>query len=251
MNDQVSMNDVAARSPTGEILDQSTVTTPGATSTDPTLTQQSQQDPTKSADATPPSDPTKSTDPTQPPPAKADAGTTVPEKYEFKAPDNYTIDPAAIAAATPIFKELGLTQDQAQKLMDIQIAREIALAKAPDEAVRTMRNGWRGETESHAEIKATVDKNSGKTGMDAVKVNIARTLSVLPVDLQVEFKDAMNLTGAGDHPAFVRAFNKLAAFVTEGSHVNGKGPSELGQTRPGTTTKPDAAAAMYPGLARG
>jgi hypothetical protein len=206
---------------------------------------------TPTPNATPPSDPTKSADSTQPPPAKADAGTTVPEKYEFKAPDNYTIDPAAIAAATPIFKELGLTQDQAQKLMDIQIAREIALAKAPDEAVRTMRNGWRGETEAHAEIKATVDKNSGKTGMDAVKVNIARTLSVLPVDLQVEFKDAMNLTGAGDHPAFVRAFNKLAAFVTEGSHVTGKGPSELGQVKPGTGSKPDAAAAMYPTLARG
>jgi hypothetical protein len=222
------------------------VTTPAATTpTEPTVSS------TAVADATSPSDSTKSADSTQPPPAKADANTTAPEKYEFKAPDNYTIDPAAIAAATPIFKELGLTQDQAQKLMDIQIAREIALAKAPDEAVRTMRNGWRGETESHAEIKATVDKNSGKTGMDAVKVNIARTLSVLPVDLQVEFKDAMNLTGAGDHPAFVRAFNKLAAFVTEGSHVNGKGPSELGQTKPGTTTKPDAASAMYPTLARG
>jgi hypothetical protein len=48
----------------------------------------------------------------------------------------------------------------------------------------------------------------------------------------------MNLTGAGDHPAFVKAFNKLAAFVTEGSHVTGKGPSDLGQ-KPLGAPEPD------------
>ena len=250
MTEAALMNDVAARSPTGEILDQAppaqTTTTTSQTTTETPATTQS----TQTADAPKPAtDPTKPADPAAKPSA-ADAP-VVPDKYEFRAPDNYTIDPAALEAATPVFKELGLTQDQAQKLVDIQIAREIALAKAPQDAVETMRKGWRGETESHSEIKATVDKNSGKTGMDAVKVNIARTLSVLPVDLQVEFKDAMNLTGAGDHPAFVRAFNKLAAFITEGSPVGGKNPSELGQVKPGTQTRPDVASAMYPTLPRG
>ena len=248
MNDQVLMNDVAARSPTGEILDQAPPTQPQtSTQTDGTTTPTTE--PPKADAPKPASDPIKAPDPVIPP-AKTDAP-VVPETYTFRAPDNYTIDPAALEAATPVFKELGLTQDQAQKLVDIQIAREIALAKAPQDAVETMRKDWRGQTESHADIKATVDKNSGKTGMDAVKVNIARTLSVLPVDLQVEFKDAMNLTGAGDHPAFVRAFNKLAAFITEGSPVGGKNPSELGQVKPGTQTRPDVASAMYPTLPRG
>ncbi len=242
MTDQVSMNDEAARSVTGEILDQSTPTIP-------TPTTPSEQ--TVPVDATvPPADPTKS--PTAVvPPTKTPADVVPAEYAAFRAPDNYTIDPAALAAATPVFKELGLTQDQAQRLVDIQVAREIELAKAPDAAVTAMRNDWRGKTNSDADLLATVDKNSGKTGMDAVKINIARTLAVLPVDLQVEFKDAMNLTGAGDHPAFVKAFNKLAAFVTEGSHVTGGGPSALGQAKPGTNTKPDAAAALYPGLNRG
>jgi hypothetical protein len=242
MTDQVSMNDAAARSPTGEILDQTPTTPPVETpSTTPS---------TPIADAKPPVDPTKPAAET-PIPAKTDAP-VVPEAYAaFKAPDNYTIDSTAIAEAAPIFKELGLTQDQAQKLVDIQIKRDIANAKAPMDAVETLRKEWRGKTEADAELKATVDKNSGKTGMDAVKINIARTLAVLPVDLQVEFKDAMNLTGAGDHPAFVKAFNKLAAFVTEGSHVAGKGPSAEGQVKPGTSTRPDVAAAMYPTLPRG
>ena len=239
MTETVLMNDEAARSPTGEILSQAPTTTPVATP--PT---------TPTADATPPTDPTNPSDPATPP-AKTDAP-VVPETYAaFKAPDNYTLDPAAIAEAAPIFKELGLTQDQAQRLVDAQIKREIALAKAPDKAVTDLRNQWRGQVEADADLRATVDKNSGKTGMDAVKINIARTLAVLPVDLQVEFKDAMNLTGAGDHPAFVKAFNKLAAFVTEGSHVTGAGPSPQGQVKPGAPSKPDIAAAMYPTLPRG
>ena len=247
MNDQVSMNDAAARSPTGEILDQA----PIQTLPQPTTTTTTSPDTSITTDAPKPStDPKPFADPAlKDPAAKVDAP-VVPDKYEFKAPDNYTLNPTAYEAAIPVFKELGLTNDQAQKLVDLQIKREIALAKAPQDAVETMRRDWRGKVEADADLKATVDKNSGKTGMDAVKINIARTLSVLPVDLQVEFKDAMNLTGAGDHPAFIKAFNKLAAFVTEGSHVAGKGPSDLGQQKPGTNTRPSAAEAMYPGLAR-
>ena len=249
MTDQVLMNDEAARSPTGEILNQAPTLTPAATSTDPTPTSSSPPAATPSADAPkPPPNPTPA-DPAAPP---ATPPAAVPDTYAaFKAPDNYTLDPAAVAEATPIFKELGLTQDQAQKLVDAQIKREIALARAPQDAVETMRKDWRGKTEADADLKATVDKNSGKTGMDAVKINIARTLSVLPVDLQVEFKDAMNLTGAGDHPAFVKAFNKLAAFVTEGAPVTGKNPSPEGQVKPGTQARPDVASAMYPNLPRG
>jgi hypothetical protein len=231
------MNDEAARSPTGEILDQGTVTTPTIV-TPPTTPSITTTDVTPQADPKAPVVPTTSAVPP-----------LVPETYAaFKAPDNYTIDSAAIAEAVPLFKELGLTQDQAQKLVDAQIRRDIALAKAPDAAVTTMRNEWRGKVNADAELLATVDKNSGKTGMDAVQVNIARTLSVLPVDLQVDFRHAMNLTGAGDHPAFVKAFNRLAAYVTEGSHVTGGGPSTFGQTKPGAPTKPSAAQALYPNL---
>jgi hypothetical protein len=230
------MNDAAARSPTGEILDQQIPTTPTTTP----LSGQTVPDLSTTTPA--PDAPAAETKPT---PSPTDAP-SVPDKYEFKAPDNYTLDPTAYEAAIPVFKELGLTNDQAQKLIDIQVQREIALAKAPEATMNAMRKDWQGKTLSDPEIKATIDKNSGKTGIDAVKINLARTLAVLPVDLQVEFKDAMNLTGAGDHPAFIKAFNRLAAYVTEGSHVAGKGPSVEGQIKPGTNVKPSPAQALYP-----
>ena len=57
----------------------------------------------------------------------------------------------------------------------------------------------------------------------------------------------MNVTGAGNHPAFVRAFWKLAQQVTEGGHVAGRGPSPEGQKAPGEMPR-TAASTLYPNL---
>ena len=241
MSEAPLMNDEAARSTTGEILDQATVTeTKPATSTTtetPATTPSTTTTETKSAE-------TKPTEGEKKPDAPA-----VPEKYEFKAPENYTLDPKLLETVTPLFKELGLTNEQAQKLVDIQIAREIAATRAPQDTYEATRTKWQAETTSHPDIKNLVDKDSGKTGIDAVKIVMGRALNAIgDPALATEFKAAMDLTGAGDNPAFVRTFLKLADFVTEGKHVAGKGPSIAGQREPGKTALPTAAQALYPGL---
>jgi len=58
---------------------------------------------------------------------KTEAKPAVPEKYDFKAPaawseKGWELDTKLIETATPIFKELGLSQDQAQKLVDFYTA---------------------------------------------------------------------------------------------------------------------------------
>jgi hypothetical protein len=58
----------------------------------------------------------------------------------------------------------------------------------------------------------------------------------------------MDLTGVGDHPAFVEAMYVLAQRYTEGTHVQGGNPSPLGQSRPGAAARPTLAEAMYPNL---
>ena len=230
-------NDAAARSSTGEILDRtadqpkdpSLQTNPDGTPKTPTPTDTS-TNPDGSPKPAPPAEPGKA-----------------PDTYaNFKAPDNYTLDPKAVEAALPIFKELGLTQDQAQKLVDLQIARDIEAAKAPTTAVETMRADWRSKVAADTELKAAV--NGDKTGLDAVKLDIGRALTHLPPAEAAEFKSAMDLTGAGDHPAFVKAIWKLSQLVTEGKHVTGGNPSPLGQRAPGAADKPSAAKSMFPNL---
>jgi len=231
MADAPLMNDDAARSTTGEILDQSQ-TQPTEVKTEPTTTETKPEPTTESKDGT-----TVLTKPEDKPADKP----MVPEKYEdFKAPDGYQIDKAFVESALPVFKELGLTQDQAQKLVDIQVQRELVLAKGPQETYERTRQEWQTKTLNDADIK--------KAGIDTVKADIGRALNALGDNaLTAEFKQAMDLTGAGDHPAFVKAFWKLSQFITEGKHVTGGGPSPAGQKGPGD--KPASLAkALYPNL---
>ena len=51
--------------------------------------------------------------------AEKDKKPAAPEKYEFAAPEGQALDANALAVFEPIAKELGLTQEQAQKLVDI------------------------------------------------------------------------------------------------------------------------------------
>ena len=48
---------------------------------------------------------------------EAEAG--APKRYELSAPEGFPIDAEALELATPIFQELGLSNDQANKLMPV------------------------------------------------------------------------------------------------------------------------------------
>jgi hypothetical protein len=85
-------------------------------------------EPAKPAEGTPPA---KLAEAAKPPEGVKPAETPiVPEKYEFKAPEGVTFDPASITAMTPVFKELGLPQEKAQKLVDAFAAYEKGLPAA-------------------------------------------------------------------------------------------------------------------------
>lgn len=65
----------------------------------------------------------------------APAAPAIPETYDIKLPDElvkagHTLDSALVAQLSPVFKELGLTQDSAQKLANAAIAYQQGLPKA-------------------------------------------------------------------------------------------------------------------------
>ena len=201
-----------ARTPDGTIVDQSILSTTSQTP--------------------PPSTSTPQDSSTTPPPA-------APERYEFKSPEGATLDPKAIEAAIPIFKELNLPQDAAQKLVDFYAAQTKSAAEAPYKAFAEMTSKWKDE------VATTYGKDIEPGGKHFISVG--RLLSQLG-PAESAFREAMNNTGAGSHPAFVAAFIKLADMLGEGSHVAGNQPSPLGQTPGGTKPAPSLAAAMYPHL---
>lgn len=214
----------------------SSTTTPPATpplnnSTEARNLDGSLRDPAASAPPSPP----------EPPAATPPEAQGAPPTYtDFKAPEGFTLDKTLLDKALPIFKDMRLPQDQAQKLIDWFSETQIAHAKRVDEAVSTMRAQWRDEVSRDPQLGPR---------LDAVRADIGKAMTnVLGPELTGKFKTAMDFTGAGDHPDVIRAIEKFAAAVNEGTFVRGQGPSEHGQRQNGQVRQPTAAQALYPTL---
>lgn len=164
-----------------------------------------------------------------------------PEKYEdFKVPEGIKLEGETLTKAQGLFKGLGLTQDAAQSLIDFHTAQMTAAATAPLTAYNEMRDGWKAATAADPELGPK---------QKAIQENIGKAFDTLNnPKLVADFKEAMNLTGVGDHPAFVKVLNAWATQVTEGKPVRSGGPSEHGQNDKGQNQRPSVAQGMYPNL---
>ena len=152
----------------------------------------------------------------------------------------YEIDKDAIAKALPIFKELGLNQEGAQKLVDMYAQVSAAAAQAPMDFYAEMNKEWREEGA----------KRFGKAiePGGAIVTEFAQAIDgFLPPSLGKQFRAALDLTGVGNHPDFIEGFRVFAKALASGTHVSGKNASPLGQKAPGDGPK-SIAEAMYPHL---
>jgi hypothetical protein len=157
-------------------------------------------------------------------------------------PEGYTLDTGVNDAAGTLFKELGLTQAQGQKLVDFYSEHAIKSNDALMDMVRQQNETWQTEAKAHPELKGKLEAGG------PVLTTISRALDALgDPQLKADFRATMDMTGAGNHQAFIRAFYKMASKIVEGTHVAGNGPSPHGQAAPGARS-PSAAQAMYPNL---
>lgn len=162
---------------------------------------------------------------------------TVPETYAaFKVPEGYELDPKAAEEISPVFKELGLSQEGAQKLVDFYAKHSAQSAQAAIDSWVKTRETWTNELKADP----VLGKELAPDGKVPITVNRALDGLQNP-KLVADFKEAMNMTGAGDNPAFVRVLYALASKLTEGTSYAQGGPV-------GSKGPPSAASAMYPNL---
>lgn len=217
-------NSTEARNPDGSIKDTQTPPNPSQT------TEETKPTDTKPEDKKP--------DETKPEDKPAGA----PEKYELKAAEGKELSADLIAEATPLFKELNLTNDQAQKLTDFYNKQTGSISDKLDKMIADTRNGWRDTIAKDKTLGDGVDnlsKDSKKAIADAISWSG-------DTKVQEALKSALDLTGAGDHPDIVRAFVAFGKQMGEGKAVPGKGPSAAGQTQPGNARS--AAQTLFPNL---
>jgi len=159
--------------------------------------------------------------------AEADAKPVVPEKYEFTVPEGLTLDPAEVDAFTPLAKELGLTQEAAQKLVDFMGPRVAAMARSVQEADSARINGWYDATTADPEIGG---KNLPAT-VEAAKKALVRFAS--PEDIA-----ELKASGLVNFRPFVKMLAAIGKASAEGTHISGA-----------TSPAPkDPARTMYPSM---
>lgn len=132
----------------------------------------------------------------------------VPEKYELKAPEGLTLDAATLDAFTPVFKELGLTQEKAQKLVDVQGA---VTAKVVEAANKKMGDDIAAETAAWAKASRE-DKEFGGANFEANAKIANQALSAFGSE---ELRKELTTSGYGNHPAFVRLFWNIGQKLGE------------------------------------
>ncbi|MGV6475357.1 hypothetical protein [Azotobacter vinelandii] len=148
--------------------------------------------------------------PQQPEAQEQPAKPVVPEQYSFaNLPEGYAIDDAALAEWSPVFKELGLTQEQAEKLVALDAKRVLASQRAAEQAATDQRNqmvsGW------EASLKA--DPNFGGANFDA---NVATASEALAAYGSPELSAMLKESGLGSHPEVVRFFHRVGKEIAEG-----------------------------------
>ena len=134
-----------------------------------------------------------------------------PEKYEFTAGEGVELDSDALKDFEPVARDLNLTNEQAQKLVD-------AYPKILAGVQQRQAEAWQKQTEGWAEtVKA--DK---EIGGDKLTANLSAAQRALDQFGTPELKEYLNATGLGNHPDLVKTFVKIGKAMSEDGMVTGR-----------------------------
>lgn len=123
---------------------------------------------------------------------------------DFTMPEGMTLDPAQLEAAAPLFKELGLNQEQAQKLVDFQAAQVQAGQQGQLDAFNQLKTDWVEQAKKDPEIGgAKFDENIG---------DAKRAISKFGNE---GFTKLLNDFGMGNHPEVIRFMAKVGRLTKE------------------------------------
>ncbi|HAT3957236.1 TPA: peptidase [Citrobacter freundii] len=135
-----------------------------------------------------------------------------PEKYEFKPAEGQDLDVAALEQFEPIARELNLTNEQAQKMVDLYGTKIMPMVQ------QQQAEAWQKTTEQWAaDVKA--DK---EIGGDNLTGNLSAAQRALAQFGTPELKEYLEGTGLGNHPELVKAFAKVGKAMSEDGMVTGK-----------------------------
>jgi hypothetical protein len=132
-----------------------------------------------------------------------------PEAYEFKAPEGSELDKAAVEQFEPIARELNLSQEQAQKLVDLYGTKVMPqLMKQQADTWQKQVADWGAATKEDKEI-----------GGEKFEANLTRAKQAMDKFATPELREFLETSGMGNHPELIRVFVKVGAAMSEDNLV--------------------------------
>lgn len=158
---------------------------------------------------------------------KADKEVGAPEDYEdFTLPGDMELDKTKLEEFVPVAKELGLSQEKAQKLVSVYANWMDAQAKTNQETWNTTQESWRAAVKS--------DKELGGPAYEDSLTNARHAVKELGTPALIE---ALDMTGMGNHVEVVRILSKIGKMMKEDGMFSGKSND---------TTPKDPAKILFP-----
>lgn len=164
--------------------------------------------------ATPPTEPAKPVEPEKP----AETTATI-DVSKVALPENFTRDDAKLKSVADIISDASLSpQDRMQKLIDFHTA-------ALQEASKKDVDYWTGLQKEWGEAnKATYGQEPTK---HPTIIAIGKAIDSLGEKPAAAFREALDMSGMGNHPAIIAGLGILATKLAEPSqHVTGSPPSK-------------------------
>jgi hypothetical protein len=128
-----------------------------------------------------------------------------PETYaDFSFPEGVQVDQALLDEAAPIFKELGLTQEQAQKLVDLQSKSVQASAQQQLDTFEQVKSDWLTESQNDPEF-----------GGEKFEKTVTDARLFIDKFGDQNLKDLLEHYGIGNNIHIIKPFAKAAALLKE------------------------------------
>lgn len=120
-------------------------------------------------------------------------------------------------------KEAGISHDAGQKLIDLYTKTAQASSEAVTKAWQEQNAKWQEEVKG--------DKEVGGENLKSVLQTISKVVDNSDLT-DPKFREALDFTGAGNHPAIVRTLARWAKALSEAAPVSGSPPGTAGQRPP-------------------
>ena len=141
-----------------------------------------------------------------------------PEKYELVAPEGFEqLDQGLLDQFTPIAKECGLSNEQAQKLANLYSKQLMQSNELQEQEFFKQRQTWVNELKNDPEFGAGND--------DTFKASVGKAQLALKQFGSPELSQYLQQSGLGDNVYLVKAFAKIGAALGEDGFVDGNGGS--------------------------